>query len=79
MHEENKQSAQAVIEKAQARSGLITVLTRRLERSDDLLARIAAAELRGGRAFTRGIVWYHKRRRKMARKRRREMEGSGEQ
>jgi hypothetical protein len=72
MDEENKQRARKIIEKAQARSGLITVLTRRLENSDDLLAKIAAAELRGDpnwRAFTRGSVRYHRRRRKIARKR----------
>jgi hypothetical protein len=72
MDEENKQRAREIIEKAQARSGLITVLTRRLESSDDLIAKIAAAELRDDpnwRAFTRGIVWYHRRRRKISRKR----------
>lgn len=71
MDEENKQRAREIIEKAQARSGLITVLTRHLESSDDLLAKIAAAELRGDpnwRAFTRGIFWYHRRRRKISRK-----------
>lgn len=74
MDEENKQRAREIIEKAQARSGLITVLTRHLESSDDLLAKIAAAELLDDPnwlTFTRGIVWYHRRRRKIARKRER--------
>ena len=73
MHEENKQRAQALIKKAQARAGLITVLMRHLESHDDLLARIAAAELRDDPnwlAFTRGVTWYNRRRRKIARKRR---------
>jgi hypothetical protein len=71
--EQNVQEARALLEKAQVRAGLITVLTRRLESHDDLLARIAAAELRNDpnwRAFTRGIIRYHRRRRKIARKRR---------
>jgi hypothetical protein len=58
---QKKYEAREIIEKAQARVGLITVLTRRLESSDDLLARIAAAELRDDphwRAFTRGVTWY---------------------
>jgi hypothetical protein len=70
--EHNMEEAQALIEKALARVGLITVLTRRLESHGDLLARIAAAELRDDpnwRAFTRGIVRYHRRRRKNHRKR----------
>ena len=59
MDAQKKHEAQALIEKAEARSGLITVLTRRLESSDDLLAKIAAAELRNDpnwHTFTRGIV-----------------------
>jgi hypothetical protein len=66
------EEALKMIERAEARKGLITVLTRRLESSDDLLAKIAAAELRDDpnwRAFTKGIVRYHRRRRKIARKR----------
>jgi len=61
MDERNEQAARAIIEKAQAQAGLITVLTRHLESRDDLLAKIAAAELRDDpnwRAFTKGIRWY---------------------
>lgn len=43
MHEQNEQMKQKLI-KTQARSVLITVLTRRLESSDDLLAKIAASD-----------------------------------
>jgi hypothetical protein len=49
------------------------VLTRRVENCDDLLVRIATAELRDDPnwlAFTRGVTWYNRRRRKIARKRR---------
>jgi hypothetical protein len=69
---QKKHEARALIEKAEARAGLITVLTRRLESSDDLLASIAAAELRDDpnwRVFTRGVTWYDRRRRKIARRR----------
>jgi hypothetical protein len=69
---QKKHEARALIEKAEARAGLITVLTRRLESSDDLLARIAAAELRDDPnwlAFSRGVIWYD-RRRKIARRKR---------
>ena len=68
---QKKHEAQALIEKAQARAGLIKVLTRRLESSDDLLARIVAAELRedpNWLAFTRGVTWYDRGRRKIARR-----------
>jgi hypothetical protein len=70
---QKKHEARALIKKAEARAGLITVLTRRLESSDDLLARIVAAELRDDphwQAFTRGVTWYDRRRRKIARRRR---------
>ena len=63
MDERNEQAARAIIEKAEARAGLITVLTRHLESRDDLLAKIAAAELRDDpnwRAFTKDIGWYRK-------------------
>ena len=69
---QKKHEAQALIEKAEARAGLITVLTRRLESSDDLLAKIVAAELRDDPnwlAFTRGVTWYDRGRRKIARRR----------
>jgi hypothetical protein len=69
---QKKHEARALIEKAEARAGLITVLTRRLESSNDLLASIAAAELRDDphwRVFTRGVTWYDRRRRKIARRR----------
>ncbi len=72
MDERTEQEARGIIEKAQARMGLITVLTRHLESSDDLLAKIAAAELRDDptwRAFTQGIGWYTRRKRAIRRKR----------
>lgn len=71
MDVQKKQEVYALIEKAEARVGLITVLTRRLESSNDLLASIAAAELRDDPnwlAFTRGVTWYDRRRRKIARR-----------
>jgi hypothetical protein len=73
MDEHTEHEAQAMIQQATARKGLITVLTRHLEQSDDLLAMLAAAEIRNDPhwlAFTKGIVWYHRKKRKIARKRR---------
>ena len=75
-NEQNRLAVQAIIAEANAKKGLITVLTRRLEQSDDLVAKIAAAELRNDpnwRWFTRGSR-YDRRRRKIARKRRRQPE-----
>jgi hypothetical protein len=46
MNEQSRQEALAIIAEANAKKGLITVLTRRLEQSDDLVALVAAAELR---------------------------------
>jgi hypothetical protein len=72
--EQNRQEVQAIIAEANAKKGLITVLTRRLEQSDDLVAKIAAAELRNDpnwRWFIRGSR-YDRRKRKKARKRRKE-------
>jgi hypothetical protein len=74
MDELVQHEALEIIERAKARAGLLTILTRRLERSEDLLAKIAAAELRSNPhwwIFTKRITWYDRRRRKIARKRRR--------
>ncbi len=67
MDKQREQEAQAIIERAQAYKGLITVLTLRLEQSDDLSVKSAVAELRQDRdwqIFTRGIIWYTQRKRK---------------
>jgi hypothetical protein len=70
--EEAMNEARTLIELIQARKGLITVLTRRLEQHDELLAKIAAAELRHDpdwRAFTKSLTRYKRLRKNLRRKR----------
>jgi hypothetical protein len=69
MDEKTRQEAQAIREKATAYKGLITVLTRRLEQSEDLRVKMALAELRQDREWQAFTRWYEQRgSRRIARK-----------
>jgi hypothetical protein len=75
MDEKTRQEAQAIIAEAKAYKGLITVLTRRLEQSEDPRVKMALAELRQDREWQAFTRWYEQRgSRRIARKTRKQQE-----
>ena len=65
MREKNRQEVQAIIAETNAKKGVVTVLMRRLEQYDDLIATMLIAEASNDPQwhwFTRMAHWNHNRR-----------------